>query len=148
MRSEMDPRCSKLAGHVLRDRLGDRLGLIEVEAVEADLEYRASLPDHQAAARSVLPGEVDIERLVSNTADRLCRHARELSGLAGVELVYRTATAARLVDGERDAFSLLTDPLTRRWHDDRRPGADGSTNRGADLSWREQWTGYGRVRCG
>jgi hypothetical protein len=127
----------------LAERLRDRLRLVDVESVYADLENGAAFPDYQAQAGPRRVAEVYVVRLVADAADRFLYDARQCRRLAGVEAIDGTLASERLSNGQR-CKPALPRPLTGRWTGDRCPGADRHLQRRADLRLRDQRTGFVR----
>src|SRR5439155_20042296 len=99
----------KLARGILSERLADRLGLTQFEAVHADFEHRAAFLHHDAAPGPRRAREIHVERVVSDAGDRFGRDY--LARLSSVELVDGSLAGAQSIDGERDRLALAH-PLT------------------------------------
>ena len=80
----------------LAERLRDRLRLVDVESVYADLESGAAFLDHQAQAGPRRVAEVYVVRLVADAADRFLYDARQCRRLAGVEAIDGALASERL----------------------------------------------------
>src|SRR4051812_40809892 len=105
---------SNLPGRLLGERLGDRLRLVEIEAVHAHFEHRAALLDHQAEAGTRLPGEIHVVRVGTDAADSLGGHGTGETLLGRIELLDGSLAVARLVNRER-CESPFRNPLARPW---------------------------------
>src|SRR5258708_30638580 len=79
----------ELARGILSERLADRLGLTQFEAVHTDFEYRAAFLHDKAAPGPRRAREIHVVRVVSDAADGFDRdRSRQFGRLAFVELIH------------------------------------------------------------